>query len=179
MKSFVRWKVGLWALLVLLAAALMACGLADSFSFIGRSPTYFEGHRMVLLGALAFGRRQCGRPWNADPCASSFPQRFLPSSSADWRYNCRTASFSTLPGWHSFRLPCWRCWWSFPRRFTLLQTGHRTVRRRRGNIWLRGGLVAIGPMQASYRRRAQGARAAELYALPTPGRNSVQPGGAP
>ena len=55
MKSFVRWKVGLWALLVLLAAALMACGLADSFSFIGRSPTYFEGHRMVLLGALAFG----------------------------------------------------------------------------------------------------------------------------
>ena len=55
MKSFVRWKVGLWALLVLLAAALMACGLADSFSFIGRSPAYFEGHRMVLLGALAFG----------------------------------------------------------------------------------------------------------------------------
>jgi hypothetical protein len=55
MKSFVRWKVGLWALLVLLAAALMACGLADSFSFIGRSPTYFEGHRMVLLAALAFG----------------------------------------------------------------------------------------------------------------------------
>ena len=55
MKSFVRWKVGLWALLVLLAAALMACGLADSFSFVGRSPTYFEGHRMVLLGSLAFG----------------------------------------------------------------------------------------------------------------------------
>ncbi|MDF2049523.1 hypothetical protein [Arthrobacter sp. Cr_A7] len=28
--------------------------MADSFSFLVRPPTYVEGHRMVLLGAIAF-----------------------------------------------------------------------------------------------------------------------------
>ena len=54
MMSLIRWREGFWALLVLLAAAIMACGLADTFSIIGRSPTYFEGHPFVLLGSLAF-----------------------------------------------------------------------------------------------------------------------------
>jgi hypothetical protein len=54
MTSLIRWTDGLWALLVLLAASVMACGLADSFSFLVRPPTYAEGHRLVLLGALAF-----------------------------------------------------------------------------------------------------------------------------
>lgn len=56
-KSFrlrVRWADGLWALLVLLAAVLMACGLYYSFSFIVRSPTDALGHGLVLLGSVAF-----------------------------------------------------------------------------------------------------------------------------
>ncbi|ALV41931.1 MULTISPECIES: hypothetical protein [Pseudarthrobacter] len=61
------WNEGLWALLVLLAAAMMACGLAASFNFIVRSPTHAVGHRLVLLGALAFAAtavwaRLRGRP---------------------------------------------------------------------------------------------------------------------
>jgi hypothetical protein len=54
MQSLIRWKEGLWALIVLLAASVMACGLADSFTFLARPPTYVQGHRLVLLGALAF-----------------------------------------------------------------------------------------------------------------------------
>ncbi len=50
----IRWNEGLWALLVLLSAALMACGLADTFTFIVEPPTYPMGHRLVLLGALGF-----------------------------------------------------------------------------------------------------------------------------
>lgn len=63
----IRWNEGLGALLVLLAAAMMACGLADAFTFIVEPPTYPVGHRMVLLGALAFAvaavwARLRGRP---------------------------------------------------------------------------------------------------------------------
>jgi hypothetical protein len=50
----IRWTEGSWALLVLLAAAMMACGLADAFSFFVEPPTYPVGHRLVLLGAIAF-----------------------------------------------------------------------------------------------------------------------------
>lgn len=52
--SMIRWNEGLWALLVLLSAAVMACGLADVFSFIVEPPKYPVGHRLVLLGALGF-----------------------------------------------------------------------------------------------------------------------------
>ncbi|MCP9001955.1 hypothetical protein NFC73_19820 [Pseudarthrobacter sp. RMG13] len=50
----IRWAEGVWALLVLLAAAMMACGLADAFTFIVAAATYPVGHRLVLLGALGF-----------------------------------------------------------------------------------------------------------------------------
>jgi hypothetical protein len=50
----IRWTEGSWALLVLLAAVIMACGLADALSFLGEPPTYPVGHRLVLLGAMAF-----------------------------------------------------------------------------------------------------------------------------
>ena len=50
----IRWNEGLWAVLVLVSAATMACGLADAFTFIVESPTYSVGHRLVLLGALGF-----------------------------------------------------------------------------------------------------------------------------
>jgi hypothetical protein len=50
----IRWTEGSWALLVLLAAATMACGLADAFTFFVEPPTYPVGHRLVLLGAIAF-----------------------------------------------------------------------------------------------------------------------------
>ena len=50
----IRWAEGAWALLVLLAAAMMACGLADAFTFIVEPPTYPVGHRLVLFGALGF-----------------------------------------------------------------------------------------------------------------------------
>ena len=49
-----RWADGAWSLLVLLAAVLTACGLAESFSFIVRSPTDAEGRGLVFLGSLAF-----------------------------------------------------------------------------------------------------------------------------
>lgn len=52
--NLIRWREGLWALLVLVAAALMACGLADVFSFLIEPPTYAVGHRLVLLGSIAF-----------------------------------------------------------------------------------------------------------------------------
>ena len=50
----IRWSEGIWALLVLVAAAMMACGLADAFTFIVEPPTYPVGHRLVLFGALGF-----------------------------------------------------------------------------------------------------------------------------
>lgn len=50
----IRWAEGAWALLVLLAAVMMACGLADAFTFLVEPPTYPVGHRLVLLGALGF-----------------------------------------------------------------------------------------------------------------------------
>ena len=52
--NLIRWREGLWALLVLVAAALMACGLADVFTFLVEPPTYPVGHRLVLLGSLFF-----------------------------------------------------------------------------------------------------------------------------
>jgi uncharacterized protein (DUF983 family) len=52
--NLIRWREGLWALLVLVAAALMACGLAGVFTILAERPTYPVGHRLVLLGALAF-----------------------------------------------------------------------------------------------------------------------------
>jgi hypothetical protein len=52
--SRIRWAEGAWALLVLLGAVLMACGLADTFTFIVAPPTYAVGHRLVLLGSLGF-----------------------------------------------------------------------------------------------------------------------------
>ena len=52
--SRIGWAEGAWALLVLLAAAMMACGLADAFTFLVEPPTYPVGHRLVLLGALGF-----------------------------------------------------------------------------------------------------------------------------
>ncbi|MET3719851.1 MULTISPECIES: hypothetical protein [unclassified Arthrobacter] len=50
------------------AAAVMACGLADAFTFLIESPTYAVGHRLVLLGSLAFAgaavwARLLGRPF--------------------------------------------------------------------------------------------------------------------
>ncbi|MEW9871719.1 hypothetical protein [Arthrobacter sp. HS15c] len=56
----IRWSEGLWALLVLVAAATMACGLADTFTFLVEPPTYPVGHRLVLLGALGFA---CAAVW--------------------------------------------------------------------------------------------------------------------
>ena len=50
----IRRAEGAWALLVLLAAATMACGLADVFTFLVEPPTYPVGHRLVLLGAFGF-----------------------------------------------------------------------------------------------------------------------------
>jgi hypothetical protein len=50
----IRWTEGSWALLVMLGAAMMACGLADAFTFIVEPPTYPVGHRLVLFGAIAF-----------------------------------------------------------------------------------------------------------------------------
>jgi hypothetical protein len=50
----IRWSELAWALLVLMAAATMACGLADVFTFIVEPPTYPVGHRLVLFGALGF-----------------------------------------------------------------------------------------------------------------------------
>ncbi|GIU55578.1 hypothetical protein [Arthrobacter sp. NicSoilC12] len=54
MKVYIRWADGAWALLVLLAAVLTACGLAASFSFIVRSPTEAAGHGLVFIGSVAF-----------------------------------------------------------------------------------------------------------------------------
>lgn len=50
----IRWADGAWALLVLLAAVLTACGLAMTFSIIVRSPTDAEGHGLIFLGSVAF-----------------------------------------------------------------------------------------------------------------------------
>jgi hypothetical protein len=50
----IRWTEGAWGLLVLLAAVLMACGLAGTFTFIVEPPTYPVAHRLVLLGAIVF-----------------------------------------------------------------------------------------------------------------------------
>ena len=54
MRFRIRWADAAWALLVLLAAVLTACGLAETFSIIGRSPTEAEGHGLIFLGSLAF-----------------------------------------------------------------------------------------------------------------------------
>lgn len=50
----IRWADGAWALFVLLAAVLAACGLAMTFSIIVRSPTNAEGHGLIFLGSVAF-----------------------------------------------------------------------------------------------------------------------------
>lgn len=52
--NLIRWRDGLWALLVLAAAVFMAGGLADVFTFLVEPPTYPVGHRLVLLGSLTF-----------------------------------------------------------------------------------------------------------------------------
>jgi peptidoglycan/LPS O-acetylase OafA/YrhL len=52
--SLIRWREGLWAMLVLVAAAVIACGLADVFTFLIEPATYAVGHRLVLLGSVAF-----------------------------------------------------------------------------------------------------------------------------
>jgi hypothetical protein len=67
MRTRIRWADGVWGLLVLLAAALMSCGLAMTFSIIGLSPTDAEGHGLIFLGSLAFAAsavwaRLSGRP---------------------------------------------------------------------------------------------------------------------
>jgi hypothetical protein len=67
MKAHIRWADGAWALLVLLAAVLMTCGLAETFSFIVRSPTEAEGQGLIFLGSIAFAAsavwaRLAGRP---------------------------------------------------------------------------------------------------------------------
>ena len=54
MRIRIRWADGAWALLVLLAAALMACGLAMTFSFIVRTPMDAEGRGLIFLGSMAF-----------------------------------------------------------------------------------------------------------------------------
>ncbi|MGY3381196.1 putative membrane protein YfcA [Arthrobacter sp. TE12231] len=54
MRAHVRWADGAWSLLVLFAVAVTACGLAESFSLIVRSPTDAEGHGLVFLGSTAF-----------------------------------------------------------------------------------------------------------------------------
>lgn len=58
---------GAWALLVLHAAVLMACGLAETFSIMVRSPTEAVGQGVVFLGSMAFvasavWARLTGRP---------------------------------------------------------------------------------------------------------------------
>ena len=67
MRGHIRWADGSWSLLALLAAVLMACGLAMTFSIIVRSPTDAEGHGLIFLGSVAFGAsalwaRLRGRP---------------------------------------------------------------------------------------------------------------------
>lgn len=67
MRTRIRWADGAWALLVLLAAVLMACGLAMNFSFIVRSPAEAQGRGLIFLGAMAFAAsaiwaRLKGRP---------------------------------------------------------------------------------------------------------------------
>jgi hypothetical protein len=67
MRVHIRWADGVWALLILLAAVLMACGLALDFSFIVRSPTQAEGRGLIFLGSIAFAAsavwaRLTGRP---------------------------------------------------------------------------------------------------------------------
>lgn len=67
MTGYIRWADGAWSMLVLLAAAVTACGLSESFNFIVRSPTDAEGHRLILLGSIAFAwsavwARLGGRP---------------------------------------------------------------------------------------------------------------------
>lgn len=62
-----RWADRAWALLVLLAAALMPCGLALNSSFLVLSPIEAEGHGLIFLGSLAFAgsavwARLSGRP---------------------------------------------------------------------------------------------------------------------
>lgn len=54
-RYLIRWREGAWALLVLLAAVLIACGLADAFTFIVQPPSYPVGHRLVLMGATLAG----------------------------------------------------------------------------------------------------------------------------
>ena len=67
MRDHVRWADGAWSLLVLLAAVLTVCGLAETFSFIVCSPTDAEGHGLIFLGSIAFAgcavwARLKGRP---------------------------------------------------------------------------------------------------------------------
>ncbi len=67
MRDDIRWADGAWALLVLLAAVLTACGLAMTFSIIVRSPTDAEGYGLIFLGSVAFAgsavwARLRGRP---------------------------------------------------------------------------------------------------------------------
>lgn len=67
MRGHIRWADGAWALLILLAAVVTACGLAMSFNFIVRSPTDALGHGLVFLGSTAFAgsavwARLAGRP---------------------------------------------------------------------------------------------------------------------
>lgn len=66
-RGHIRWADGAWSLLVLIAADVTACGLSESFGFIVRSPTGGEGHRLILLGSMAFAgsavwARLKGRP---------------------------------------------------------------------------------------------------------------------
>lgn len=67
MRGQVRWADGAWSLMVLLAAVLTACGLAETFSIIVRPPADAEGHGLILLGSVAFAgsavwARLRGRP---------------------------------------------------------------------------------------------------------------------
>jgi hypothetical protein len=67
LRARVSWADGAWALLVLLAAALMTCGLAETFSFMVRSPTEAAGQGLIFLGSVAFAAsaawaRLTGRP---------------------------------------------------------------------------------------------------------------------
>ncbi|VXC17624.1 hypothetical protein ARTHRO9AX_220154 [Arthrobacter sp. 9AX] len=117
MTRLIRWKDGLWALLVLLAASVMACGLADSFTFLVRPPTYFEGHRLVLLGAPAFAASSVwaalkGRSLRAVIATA------LPAVVVGGRSNCPTACFRMLPGWCLSRSRWRRCCWRYRLRRT-------------------------------------------------------------
>ncbi|MET1155544.1 hypothetical protein [Arthrobacter sp.] len=67
MRGHIRWADGAWSLLVLLAAVLMTCGLAETFGIIVRSPTEAEGQGLIFLGSIAFAAsaiwaRLTGRP---------------------------------------------------------------------------------------------------------------------